>query len=231
MTANVASILDKKLVMSKEQNGDLGYGWLKTNFAGTGPLKIREWRANEILAMERNDNYYGDKSKLARVIYRHVREAATQRLLLEKGDIDIARNLTPQDLDALAANKDIKTTGTPKGTVYYFSLNQKNPNLAKPEVREAFKWLVRLRRDRDTLIKNIGVVHQNFLPVGSSARPTENTLQARRRQGEGAARQAGLGSGFKVTMDVRTTQARAGHRRGRAADGQARRHRHRDHPR
>jgi peptide/nickel transport system substrate-binding protein len=26
--------------------------------------------------------------------------------------------------------------------VYYISLNQKNPNLAKPEVREAFKWLV-----------------------------------------------------------------------------------------
>ena len=110
LTANVAAIVDKKLVLSKEQNGDLGYGWLKTNYAGSGPLKIREWRANEILPLERNDNYYGEKSKLARVIYRHVKEAATQRLLLEKGDVDIARNLTPQDLAAVASNKDIKTT-------------------------------------------------------------------------------------------------------------------------
>ena len=91
LTANVAAIVDKKLVLSKEQNGDLGYGWLKTNYAGSGPLKIREWRANEILALERDDNYYGDKSKLPRVIYRHVKEAATQRLLLEKGDVDIPR--------------------------------------------------------------------------------------------------------------------------------------------
>ena len=74
------------------------------------------------------------------------------------------------DLDALASgpnsNKAIKTTATPKGTVYYFSLNQKNANLAKPEVREAFKWLVDYDAIGKTIMKNIGVVHQNFLPVG-----------------------------------------------------------------
>src|SRR6186713_612809 len=85
LTANVAAIVDMKLVQSKEVNGDWGYAWLKTNYAGSGPLKLREWRANEIVALERNDNYYGAKPKLARVIYRHVKESATQRLLLEKG--------------------------------------------------------------------------------------------------------------------------------------------------
>ena len=103
-----------------------------------------------------------------------MKESATQRLLLEKGDADIARNLSPQDLAALAANKDIKTTATPKGTVYYFSLNQKNPTLAKPEVREAFKWLVDYAAIGDTIIKNIGVVHQNFLPIGLLGASTEN---------------------------------------------------------
>lgn len=39
------------------------------------------------------------------MIYRHVKEASTQRLLLEKGDIDIARNLSPQDIAALSTNK------------------------------------------------------------------------------------------------------------------------------
>jgi peptide/nickel transport system substrate-binding protein len=206
MTANIAAIVDKKLVMSKEQNGDLGYAWLKTNYAGSGPLKIREWRANEILAMERNDNYYGEKSKMARVIYRHVKEAATQRLLLEKGDADIARNLTPQDLDALKSNKDIKETGTPKGTVYYISLNQKNPNLAKPEVREAMKWLVDYDAIGDTLIKNIGIVHQNFLPVGLLGASTEKPFKLDVDKAKGLLAKAGLPNGFKVTMDVRTVQ-------------------------
>ena len=206
LTANIAAIVDKKLVLSKDQNNDLGYGWLKTNYAGSGPLKIREWRANEILALERNDNYYGDKSRLARVIYRHVKEAATQRLLLEKGDVDIARNLTPQDLAAVASNKDIKTTSTPKGTVYYFSLNQKNPTLAKPEVREAMKWLVDYAAIGDTLIKNIGVVHQNFLPVGLLGASTENPYKLDVDKAKALLAKAGVPNGFKVTIDMRTVQ-------------------------
>jgi len=206
LTANVAAIVDKKLVLSKEQNNDLGYGWLKTNYAGSGPLKIREWRANEILALERNDNYYGDKAKLPRVIYRHVKEAATQRLLLEKGDVDIARNLTPQDLAALASSKEIKTTSTPKGTVYYISLNQKNPTLAKPEVREAMKWLVDYAAIGDTLIKNIGVVHQNFLPVGLLGASTENPYKLDVEKAKALLAKAGVPNGFKVTIDMRTVQ-------------------------
>ncbi|HZH05195.1 MAG TPA: ABC transporter substrate-binding protein, partial [Lautropia sp.] len=210
LTANVAAVVDKKLVMGKEAvkdgAGDMGYAWLKTNFAGSGPLKIREWRANEIVALERNDNYWGPKSKLGRVIYRHIKESATQRLLLEKGDADVARNLTPQDLDALAANKDIKSTGTPKGTVVYFSLNQKNPTLAKPEVREAFKWLVDYDAIGKTLIKNIGVVHQNFLPVGLLGASKDNPYKLDVAKAKALLAKAGVPNGFKVTIDMRTVQ-------------------------
>src|SRR2546426_8602884 len=53
LTANIGAIVDKKLLMSKEQNGDWGYGWLKTNYAGSGPIKPREWRGNESAALWR----------------------------------------------------------------------------------------------------------------------------------------------------------------------------------
>ena len=206
LTANVAAVVDKKLVQANEKAGDMGYAWLKTNFAGSGPMKLREWRANEIVALERNDNYHGAKSKLSRVIYRHIKEAATQRLLLEKGDADIARNLSPEDLNAMASNKDIKTTATPKGTVYYMGLNQKNPNLAKPEVREAMKWLVDYDAIGKTLIKNIGVVHQNFLPVGLLGASTEKPYKLDVAKAKALLAKAGLPNGFKVTIDMRTTQ-------------------------
>ena len=206
LTANVASIVDKKLTQANEKNGDWGNGWLKTNYAGSGPMKLREWRANEIVALERNDNYFGEKSKLARVIYRHVKESATQRLLLEKGDADIARNLQPQDLEALASNKDIKTTATPKGTVFYIGLNQKNANLAKPEVREALKWLVDYNAIGNTLIKNIGIVHQNFLPAGLLGASTENPYKLDVEKARALLKKAGLENGFKVTIDMATRQ-------------------------
>ncbi len=206
LTANVASILDSKLVMSKEVNGDMGYAWLKTNYAGSGPLKIREWRANEVVALERNDNYWGEKSKMARVLYRHVKEASSQRLQLEKGDIDIARNLSPEDLAALASNKSIKTTATPKGTVYYIGMNTKNPNFAKPEVREAMKYLMDYAAIGDTLIKNIGIVHQNFMAVGLLGASKENPYKLDVDKAKALLAKAGLPNGFKVTIDMRTNQ-------------------------
>ena len=206
LTANVAAIIDKKLVASKEVNGDWGYAWLKTNYAGSGPMKLREWRANEIVALERNDTYHGEKAKLARVIYRFAKESATQRLMLEKGDVDIARNLTPQDLAALASNKDIKSTSTPKGTVYYISMNQKNANLAKPEVREALKWLIDYDAIGETMIKNIGIVNQNFMPVGLLGASTEKPYKLDVAKAKALLAKAGVPNGFKITMDMRTVQ-------------------------
>ncbi|HEX2510217.1 MAG TPA: ABC transporter substrate-binding protein, partial [Microvirga sp.] len=141
LTATVASVVDKKLAMQNDKDGDLGYNWLKTRYAGSGPFTIREWKANEAVVLERNSNYE-KKAPLARVLYRHLKETASQRLLLEKGDVDIARNLNPEELEAVAKNPDIKVESGPKGTVYYLGLNQKNPNLAKPEVRKALRYLV-----------------------------------------------------------------------------------------
>ena len=206
LTANVASVVDRKLALANESAGDLGYAWLKTHHAGSGPYKIREWRANELVLLERNEAFHGDKAKLARVVFRHAKESATQRLLLEKGDIDIARNLTPQDIDALATNKELKSTATPKGTVYYFSLNQKNPNLAKPEVREAFKWLVDYDAIGATLIKHIGVVNQNFLPQGLLGASLDKPYKLDVAKAKSLLAKAGLADGFKVTIDMRTVQ-------------------------
>jgi peptide/nickel transport system substrate-binding protein len=184
LTATVGSVVDKKLVLEHvatvtpsdeyKYDNDFGNGWLKTGYAGSGPFKMREWRANEVVILERNDNYYGEKAKLARVIYRHMKESSGQRLALEAGDIDVARNLEPNDLDAIKKNAELATTSAPKGTVYYISLNQKNPNLAKPEVREAFKYLVDYDAIGSTLIKGIGEIHQTFLPKGVLGELDEN---------------------------------------------------------
>lgn len=68
-----------------------------------------------MVVLERNDNYYGEKAKLARVIYRFMKESSAQRLALEAGDIDIARNLEPGDLEAVAKNADLANESAPEG--------------------------------------------------------------------------------------------------------------------
>jgi peptide/nickel transport system substrate-binding protein len=216
LTATVASVVDSKLVKEHAAvvtasadykfDNDFGNDWLKTNYAGSGPYKLREWRANEVVVLERNDNYYGPKPGLARVIYRHVKESATQRLMLEKGDIDVARNLEPGDYEAISQNADLTTTSAPKGTVYYISLNQKNETLAKPEVREAFKWLVDYDAIGSTIIKGIGEIHQAFLPKGVLGSIDDKPYKLDVAKAKELLAKAGLPDGFTVTMDVRNTQ-------------------------
>lgn len=216
LTATVASVVDSKLAKEHAAvvtasadykfDNDFANDWLKTNYAGSGPYKLREWRANEVVVLERNDNYYGPKPGLARVIYRHVKESATQRLMLEKGDIDVARNLEPGDYEAVSQNADLTTTSAPKGTVYYISLNQKNEKLAKPEVREAFKWLVDYDAIGSTIIKGIGEIHQNFLPKGVLGAIDDNPYKLDVAKAKELLAKAGLPDGFTITMDVRNTQ-------------------------
>jgi len=216
LTATVGAVVDKKLVLEHvapvtptddyKFDNDFGNGWLKTGFAGSGPFKIRDWRANELLVLERNDNYYGEKPALARVIYRHVKESATQRLMLETGDIDVARNLEPGDLDAVSKNDKLATTSAPKGTVYYISLNQKNETLAKPEVRQAFKYLVDYDAIGSTLIKGIGEIRQTYQPKGVLGSLDDAPFKLDVAKAKELLEKAGLKDGFSVTMDVRSSQ-------------------------
>jgi peptide/nickel transport system substrate-binding protein len=216
LTATVASVVDKKLVLEHvkamtpsadyKYDNDFGNEWLKTGYAGSGAFKLREWRANEVVVMERNDNYYGEKAKLNRVIYRYMKESSGQRLALEAGDIDIARNLEPGDLDAVAKNADLAQVSAPKGTVYYVSLNSKNENLKKPEVQEAFKYLVDYDAISSTLIKGIGEIHQTFLPKGQLGALDENPYKLDVAKAKELLAKAGVPGGFTVTMDVRNTQ-------------------------
>lgn len=205
LTATVGFVVDKTLVMEHEVDGDFGYNWLKTNYAGSGPFTIREWRANEAVVMERNENYSGDATPMARVIYRHIPEGSTQRLLLEQGDIDIARSLGAEEIDALRSNPDIKIQEGPKGSIYYLGLNQKNEYLSKPEVRQAMKYLVDYQAIADTIMKGKVSVHQAFLPEGFLGALNDNPFSLDVAKAKELLAEAGLPDGFSVTMDTRNT--------------------------
>ena len=205
LTATVGFVVDKELVMSNEANGDFGYEWLKTNYAGSGAFTIRDWRANEVVVLERNDAYSGEAPAMVRAIYRHIPEGATQRLLLEQGDIDIARNLGAEEIVALADNPEIKIESGAKGSIYYLGLSQKNENLAKPEVREAMKYLVDYQTIADTIMKGKVKVHQAFLPEGFLGALSETPYSLNVEKAKELLAQAGLADGFTVTMDTRNT--------------------------
>jgi peptide/nickel transport system substrate-binding protein len=204
LSATIGSIVDMKEAMAHEKDGDLGYEWLKTNGAGSGPYMLRSWKPNENYVLEANAGYWGgDKAAMRRVFVRHISESASQRLLLEKGDIDVARNLSPDDIAAISSNKDLKVANDLRGRILYFSLNQKVERLANPKVREAMKWLVDYDGMAGSILKGQYTPHQAFLPLTYLGELKERPYSFNVEKGKALLKEAGYGDGLPVKILAR----------------------------
>ena len=124
------------------------------------------WTPNEAVQLTAFPDYFQGAPAMARVIVKNVAESSAQRLQLEAGDIDVARNLTPTDVEALSAAEGIKIQDEPRGRILYMGLNQKDEVLANPKVVEAMKYLVDYDGIAGSFLKGQFMVHQAFLPSG-----------------------------------------------------------------
>ena len=205
LSANVGGIVDKKTVMSHAQGDDLGNGWLKTNSAGSGPWVLRAWRASESVALDANPNH-PTPAKAKRMLILHRPDSSAQLLALQKGDIDIARNLSPDQLKTLQENPAYALVGANKATVVYLAMNQKNANLAKPQVRQAIKWAIDTKLIAKTITPNTYVEHQAFLPKGLPGALTDTPFAKNLDRARALMKEAGLENGFEVTLDCQSNE-------------------------
>lgn len=202
LATSPASIVDAKTVQMHERDGDLGNGWLKTAWAGSGPFSIATWKAKNAIVLQSNHAYYGGKPLLERVIFRHVAESATQSLLVAKGDVDMAYNLDPDQIKALAPAAAFNLTNTRKLTEIYLPLNQKNPALADPRVRAALRSAIDYQGIASNLLAGQWTVHQSLYGQGipgAVSKPLYHLDIAKAKQ---LLKEAGYDKGLTLNLDV-----------------------------
>jgi peptide/nickel transport system substrate-binding protein len=73
-----------------------GVGDFKKNPAnrkpvGSGPFKFEEWRSSQYISLVRNDDYYGKKAYLDRIIFRVISDDAVALNALKAGELDEMR--------------------------------------------------------------------------------------------------------------------------------------------
>jgi peptide/nickel transport system substrate-binding protein len=207
LTATIGGVVDKEVVMANEVDGDLGNSWLATNSAGSGPYVLQSWKPNESVTLVSNPDYYGGAPAMERVIVRHVQESATQRLMLERGDIDVARNLNPEDIAGARAAEGIAIDDELRGRLMYISVNQKHEMLSKPEVREAIKYLVDYEGMQNSFLNGQYTIHQNFLPRTYLGAVDENPFSLNIEKAKELLASAGVGP-FEIEVGVREAQER-----------------------
>jgi peptide/nickel transport system substrate-binding protein len=167
----VTQLLDKdegmKNAKTNDGKSDYGNAFFKTGPVCVGPYRVRTWNVNDVVILERNENYYGTKPNLRRVIIRHVPESGAQRLQLEKGDIDAARLLNADDLKAVSTNKDIHIEQTVMHGYTYLAFNALDPILSNPKVRLAFRYLVDYDGITSTIVQYLGAPRASLVPTGA----------------------------------------------------------------
>lgn len=111
-----------------------GFG---TNPVGTGPFKFTSWKRDQRLALSAFDGYWHDRPKVDQVIFAAASNSATRVQQLKRGEIHLADDLPPAELDALLATPGIVSQETSALNVGYLALQMEKPPLNHLKVREA----------------------------------------------------------------------------------------------
>ena len=98
LTAPVASLVDSKTVQQHITANDSGNGWLHTHSAGSGAASSN--MPQQALVLSANP-HASPQPQLKRILLKGVADAGARRLLIQQGDVDVAYQLGPDQIDAL----------------------------------------------------------------------------------------------------------------------------------
>lgn len=199
-----AGIVDKAAAMANEASGDLGNAWLKAHSAGSGPYRLAEWQPGQYVTLEANPNSLA-QPKIPRLIIRHIPDPATQFLILQKGDVDIARNLGADQIKMIGGEAELTTVIDPLATLLSLYMNQKLPQFQKPEVREAVKRVVDYEAIAKNITPNLWSVWQSCIPNGIPGAIPDTPYKKDVEAAKALMTKAGYADGFAVTLDHYST--------------------------
>lgn len=154
------------------------------SMVGTGPYRAVLYTPEAEVKLERNDAYYGEKPKVAKLTYRVVKDPSTRLTLFKTGRLDWA-GLTQQDYMGMKGDANVLIADRP--ATFYIGMNG---TVYKPfadrRVRQAFNHAV----DRARIVKDVlgdlgtparGIV-PDVVPQHLGPKPTLAYDPARARQ-------------------------------------------------
>jgi peptide/nickel transport system substrate-binding protein len=133
-----------------ETDGALEF--LDQTSAGTGPYLLESWTPQEETVLVRNPNYWGEPPYFDRIIVVNIPEAATQKVALESGNIDLATDLSPDQVVDLEGDEDISIFLGPGRWTHFLLMNRDadiGGPVADPQVAQAIRLALDYQGFRD----------------------------------------------------------------------------------
>ncbi len=126
---------------------------------GTGPFRFESWEDHKAITFARNDDYWGRKAWVDKVVYRVLPEPNVAQQLLMRGELDIDTTLTSESYVQLAAEP--KVVDTFHRVKFFESMfawigwNHQRPIFQDARVRRALAMLFDREKLRISLFEGI----------------------------------------------------------------------------
>ena len=199
-TSPSAFVLDRKVVQQHQKGDDMGGAWLTTHAAGSGPFVLNDWRANDVILMTRFDGYWGGPAQMKRVLLRHMTESQSLRLMLERGDLDLAYGMAAPDIKAIESSDKLQVQSLQRGTMYYVAMSMKQPEFANKKVREAVRSLIDYQGLDQQVMPHYGKLNQQPMQLGLEARLPDPGYKLDVPKAKALLAEAGYPDGFSTTI-------------------------------
>lgn len=155
---------------------------------GTGPFKFVEWVKDSHITLEANDNYWRERPKLDKLIFKVIPDASARLMALEVGEVQGIEYPDPAHFDRIRANQDLKLLTEPGMNIGYMAMNTgygykdanangvrdpdepwvKTPGyfepLTKKAVRQAINYAIDKKAIVDDLYMGTASVAKNGMP-------------------------------------------------------------------
>lgn len=143
-------VLDSKVVMANggdagpdAKDKDKGEPFLSARSAGSGAYTLASYAPNQEITLVRNASHWRGAAKFGRIVLRHIPEPATQQLQLERGDLDLATGIGPDQAQALGRTAGVTVKTSQIANTFYVLMNN-NPQIggafANPKVQQAVRY-------------------------------------------------------------------------------------------
>ena len=204
LVGHASSIIDSKIAIANEVDGDLAKAWLAQNVAGSGAFVLDEWQRDEFYTLSRNPNYWREvPTNIDAVQVRFITEASQQESLLRSGDVDVIFDAQADVITQLEAEGFVPSGGADVFT-YYVAVNQTIKPFDDIRVRQALRYAIDYQGIIDGLLDGRAVKAGSVLADGlSGASPVDaekypyDPAKARQLLAD-----AGLASGFSSTLHL-----------------------------
>jgi peptide/nickel transport system substrate-binding protein len=200
LSAEVGGVVEKETALAHQVKNDLGNQWLNNHSAGNGPYQLTSFQADDHVILDANP-HAAVAPATRRFFIRHVKEPSEQLLLLQRGDIDMARDLTSDQLRATASDPKFHRYTSPSTNQMYIAANEGYAPFSKPEVRQALKWAIDYEGIQKNIVPDTHIVNQAFEPTMILGALTTNPFKHDPAKAKALLAQAGYPQGFTATLD------------------------------